>query len=694
MILRRLSLPVLSALTALALGVGVLAAAPAHPAAAATATYSNPLPLDLGGGRLAEQCADPDVIRSEDPADPAWYLYCTRDVVDSSLRNPDGSLVFSSIPTYRSTDLVHWSFVGEALPTRPAWIGDADMWAPDVAYVDGRYVLYYTATNTVAPGGGSAIGVATSDSPAGPWVDSGGPVVEPMPSPTSADPADRRWVFDPEFVTTGGDNYLYFGSYYGGLSVRRLTSDGLHSDPASQVEVASANRYEGTHVVEHDGWFYLLGSATNCCSGPLTGYGVFAGRSTSPTGPFEDRTGAPLFDPRVGGTPVLHQNGNRWIGTGHVTSTVDATGQRWMLYHAVDRTDPYVAGAGLYTKRPVLMDPLDWKDGWPVVRGGSGPSDGPQPAPVVATGVPAAYTPTFVASLSRGPLLPEYSDEFDGDAMDAGWTWERDPGPTTRSVSAGALHWETQAADLGPDPGAAGLPLRALPSGDYVVETRVSSTVPIEGCCQNYAQGGLVIHQDDADFVKLSVTSIWETRQTEFGKRETAEGPNYPTYGNSVGGPVADKTVLRLSRTHTATENVYTASTSVDDGETWDEAGAWTTPLQAAPPRLGLVSMAAAGFTMTFDYVRVYGAAPVAEPGVPQPSAGAAAVGSAALSPTTELAASGSPGSAGKGWMAVVAALLVVAGAVVRFSGARGPLPAGPSRRRARRSVDGPPSLG
>ena len=53
---------------------------------------------------------------------------------------------------YRSTDLVHWSFVGEALPTRPAWIGDGDMWAPDVAYVGGRYLLYYTATNTVDSG--------------------------------------------------------------------------------------------------------------------------------------------------------------------------------------------------------------------------------------------------------------------------------------------------------------------------------------------------------------------------------------------------------------------------------------------------------------------------------------------------------------------------------------------------------------
>ena len=193
--------------------------------------------------------------------------------------------------------------------------------------------------------------------------------------------------------------------------------------------------------------------------------------------------------------------------------------------------------------------------------------------------------------------------------MDAAWTWLRDPGPATRSVSGGVLHWQMQQADLGPDAGAAGLPLRALPQGDYTVETRVSTTVPRDGCCQNYAQGGLVIYQDDAELREAG--RHLHLGDPADGVRQSARpprGPGYPTYGNSVGGPVGEWTVLRLTRTHTATENLYTASTSRDDGATWDTAGTWTTPLSATPPRLGLVSMAAAGFTTTFDYVRVYGA--------------------------------------------------------------------------------------
>ncbi|GGF00974.1 family 43 glycosylhydrolase [Mycetocola zhadangensis] len=572
-------------------------------AAVATGSYTNPLTLTLPDGRTAEQCADPDVIRSADPADEAWYLFCTRDALDADETNPDGSLRFYSIPTYRSTDLVTWAFVAEALPQKPAWIGAGDMWAPDVVYLNGQYHLYYTATETTAPGGGSAIGVATADTPAGPWTDAGAPVVEPMAPPGSTDPNARRWVFDPEVITADGQNYLYFGSYFGGLSVRELSADGLSTDPASQIEVSISNRYEGTNVVEHDGYFYLLGSATNCCAGPLTGYGVFAGRSTSPTGPFVDRTGTSLLAGRVGGTPVLHQNGNRWIGTGHNSMVTDLAGTQWIVYHAVDRNDPYMVEGETYTKRPVLMDRIDWVDGWPTVRGGRGPSDTPQPAPVTQPGETAAPASPPVTQPQPGDPIAALSDEFDGDALSPQWTWIREPDASTYGIEDGQFRFDTQGADLSPDPGAAGLLTEQAPEGDYVVETRLSVSVPAEGCCQNFVQGGIVLYTDDGNFIKHAVSSIWETRQTEFAKRQDPVPAGYPAYGNGVGGPVGEDTYLRIVRQHSDTENLYTGYTSLD-GETWDESGTWTTPLGVAP-RIGLVSMAGAGFTSTFDYVRV-----------------------------------------------------------------------------------------
>ena len=97
--------------------------------------------------------------------------------------------------------------------------------------------------------------------------------------------------------------------------------------------------------MQHDGWYYFFGSATNCCNGPLTGYSVFAGALTQPARPVRrPATACRSSASRVGGTPVLSQNGNRWVGTGHNAVITDFGGQEWIVYHAVDRTDPYFAG--------------------------------------------------------------------------------------------------------------------------------------------------------------------------------------------------------------------------------------------------------------------------------------------------------------------------------------------------------------
>ena len=48
----------------------------------------------------------------------------------------------------------------------------------------------------------------------------------------------------------------------------------MHSDPATQTNVAIANKYEGSEVVHRGGFYYLFVSATDCCRGPLTGYAV------------------------------------------------------------------------------------------------------------------------------------------------------------------------------------------------------------------------------------------------------------------------------------------------------------------------------------------------------------------------------------------------------------------------------------
>ncbi|WP_240741695.1 family 43 glycosylhydrolase [Deinococcus sp. KSM4-11] len=567
-------------------------------------TYTNPLSIAKADGTHVESCADPSVIHSRTPGDTAWYLYCTTDPHTVSDVNSQGALRFHLITMARSSDLVHWTYIGDAFDQKPAWVkDDAGLWAPDIEYLNGKYFLYYTASDTKA--GGSAIGVATSDSPAGPWSDSGAPVVEPQ-GPPGGNPGDRRWVYDPDvIVDDSGQGWLYYGSYFGGISVRRLSADGLSTDAASQQEVAIDNRYEGAQVVRHGSWYYLMLSATNCCNGPLTGYSIFAGRSASPTGPFVDQAGVSLLEPRVGGTPVISMNGNRWVGPGHNAVFTDAGGQDWTLYHAIDPNDAFFTPGGV-NKRPALLDPLDWIDGWPTVRAGNWASDGVMPAPAAQSGQVSAYRPHAPALDQPGTLQANFSDEFTGTALDARWTWVRPPADGVAGVDNGALRFATQAADLYVDSNSASVLTEAAPAGDYVVEVKLTSDLPEQGCCYNYAQGGVLIYGNDDNFIKLGVVSIWNTRQIEFAKELSPVPALYPRYGNTVlsaPGPDTWLRIVRRARSATEGGETYTASSS-RDGVNWTRGGTWTHALGQA--RIGLFSMGGSGFTTRFDNVRVY----------------------------------------------------------------------------------------
>jgi arabinan endo-1,5-alpha-L-arabinosidase len=451
--------------------------------------------------------------------------------------------------------------------------------------------------------------VATSDSPTGPWEFSDTPAVAPRQNPETGG-CNFFWTFDPDVLgdTVETTSPFYYGSYYGGVFGAPMTFTEDGATIGAPTQVAIGNRYEGANVVEKDGYYYFFGSATNCCNGALTGYSVFAGRSESPYGPFVDREGVSLLAGEVGGTPVISMNGNRWVGTGHNSVFQDAAGQWWTAYHAVDQQDPFFSQEPGFTKRPVLLDPIDWIDGWPTVRGGLWASDTRMPAPAAQEGQRSRYRPRLVAPQEPGRVLR--SEQFDS-GLD-GWSWVREPDASTYEVADGVLRWETQAGDLFVDSNSASVLTTRAPRGDYVVETRVRMDVPPEGCCFNYVQAGLVLYGDDDNFIKLVEASIWETRQTEFAKELNPvpfEGQN--RYGNTVVGPPGEWTSLRIvverlnpreQREAGGDTERYTAYTS-RDGDRWVRGGAWTHTLGRA--QIGLVSMGGTGFTAEFDEVTV-----------------------------------------------------------------------------------------
>lgn len=333
---------------AIALAVSGCAVAPDGPP---HFVYQNPV--------LASDFPDPAVLRADDGY---YYVYATQSEHDGRMLN---------IQVARSRDLARWERIGDALPVKPSWASRTqDFWAPHVTQAGGRYFLYYSAKPDAAlddPERGLCLAVATADRPQGPFMDMGAPLqcgqgfvnIDPM---AFDDPAT-------------GKPLLYWGSGFGPIKVRELAPDRVSFAPGSAAidlvpvvpthDPANYSRLvEGAWVTLRDGWYYLFYSGDNCC-GPQAHYAVMAARSRSATGPFEtltDAEGAPS------GT-ILVAN-ERWNAPGHNAIVSDADGADWMLYHAVDVRHPRSKpDAEPNTRRVMLLDRIEWRDGWPrVVR--------------------------------------------------------------------------------------------------------------------------------------------------------------------------------------------------------------------------------------------------------------------------------------------------------------------------------------
>jgi arabinan endo-1,5-alpha-L-arabinosidase len=570
------------------------------------ATYTNPLTLNTANGP-AESCPDPAIIKQRQSGFDTWYMYCTGDPLNSADVDANGNLRPHLILQFKSYDLVHWTYIGDAFQQTPAWVGTAtaQFWAPAVKHFNGKYYLYYVAPNTMQ--GGSAIGVATSASPAGPWVDSGAPVVGPENNPYNNSPG--RAVIDPDVIEdNSGQRYISYGSFNGGISIRKLSADGLTSDPASEQQLAIDNYYEGANFWKHDGYYYLMVSAATCCDGPLSGYSVRVGRALSPLGPFIDKNGVSLNTFAPGGTFVMAANGNRWGGPGGNVVFTDDSGQDYMLYHAVDLNAPYFDGFPGATRRPALIDPIDWVDGWPVVRGGLYASAGKQSAPAAQPWEYNAYVAKNETAMDLpGQKIAALSDEFNSMTLSSQWHFLHPQANNTYTLTGSAYEVQTQGPDEGSDPAHVSILAEPVPvTGDWMVETKVTTSVPFDNsCCYNYAQGALFIYLNDQNSIKLDVVPIWDTRQVEFGKQVGPVAQNGPTYDHQVVGPPSTTTWLRIVRRGNGDAGeVYTAYSS-NDGVHWVKGGTWQHQLGSSA-QIGISAENTAGFTMDFDYVRVY----------------------------------------------------------------------------------------
>jgi arabinan endo-1,5-alpha-L-arabinosidase len=363
-------------LLALSLALSAVAPSAAAPRRApAPARYTNPV--------FDEDFPDPTVI---DAGGGWYYAYATQGPVGGGVHN---------IQVARSRDLVRWERAADALPLKPTWASQPQLfWAPDVHRRGRTFYMYFSAGldpdraerfkreqgDAESREGVFCLGVATSRTPGGPFRDSG----RPLKCGLSFVNIDPMAFDDPRT----GRKYLYWGSGFQPVRVQELSADRLSFRKGSApVELVRADKglpfqtlVEGAWVVYRKGFYYLFFSGENCCHGPLQEikYAALVARSKSPAGPFETlarATGA--------ADSAILRRSERWLAPGHNSVVTDRAGQDWIAYHAIDVNRPYLEkelGGDRSVRRVMLLDRLGWRDGWPSVEGGS-PSAAPVHAP-------------------------------------------------------------------------------------------------------------------------------------------------------------------------------------------------------------------------------------------------------------------------------------------------------------------------
>lgn len=290
--------------------------------------YSNPV--------IDYSLPDPSIIKGEDGY---FYLYATEDI-----RN---------LPIHRSKDLVNWEFVGTAFTdaTRPDFEPEGGIWAPDINKIGDKYVLYYS----MSVWGGEwtcGIGCAVADRPEGPFKDCG------MMFRSNGIKVQNS--IDPFYIEEDGRKYLFWGSFRGIYAIE-LSKDGLTvKSGATPVQIAGT-AYEGTYIHKRGDYCYMFASIGSCCEGLKSTYTTVVGRSKQLMGPYVDKKGNRMLDNHH--EVLIHKN-ESFVGTGHNSEIVsDNAGTDWLFYHAVSVANP--------DGRVLMLDKIDWIDGWPSVEGNS-----------------------------------------------------------------------------------------------------------------------------------------------------------------------------------------------------------------------------------------------------------------------------------------------------------------------------------
>ena len=327
--------------TTMALSSSTLLAAPTALNSSVTASNLAPYVLDAG-------VHDPSTIIK--CKDEFWVFYTGR-----------------GVPSFHSKDLVNWQRGPAVFTNAPSWVAGAvpanrnmGYWAPDVTYLDGRYLLYYSASSFGKCVSG--IGLVTSptldpNDPAYGWTDQG------MVFASTA--TDDFNAIDPAiFHDADGSLWLTFGSFWSGIKMIQLDpKTGKRITPDSTIySLAHYDSIEASYIYQHNGYYYLFVDWGMCCRGANSTYAIHVGRSKKVTGPYLDRDGKDML---VGGGTLFLDTTKPYIGPGHAGIIVD-NGTNWLSCHYEAVAD--AGNGGQRRGSPLAVMPMRWTaDNWPEV---------------------------------------------------------------------------------------------------------------------------------------------------------------------------------------------------------------------------------------------------------------------------------------------------------------------------------------
>lgn len=284
--------------------------------------------------------ADPEILYSEQTG--RYYIYSTTDGVPGW-----GGAHFT---VFESSDTRNWTEAGTVLDLKAGdavW-ADGNAWAPCIIEkkIKGRYRYFFYYSGNSKDGKGKQIGVATGDTPTGPFKDSGKPMI-------TDSPVGHGQQIDVDVFTdpVSGKSYLYWGNgYMAGaelnkdmMSIKKKTLTVMTPQGGTLQDYAYR---EAPYVFYRNGIYYFMWSVDDTGS---PNYHVAYGTSRSPLGPIEV-TEQPV---------VLSQKPEQGIyGTAH-NSVISLPGSdEWLIvYHRINRN--YLNDSP-GTHREVCIDRLEF----------------------------------------------------------------------------------------------------------------------------------------------------------------------------------------------------------------------------------------------------------------------------------------------------------------------------------------------